>query len=520
MPKVTKIYGPPGTGKTTTLISILKTVLASGVLPTRVAYITHTKAACEEVKSRVYDQLGVSKTDMKWFRTIHSLCCGMTSITYNDIWSYRDAKQFHKDTGYYIKGNFDVEALEEFGVEDEGYDVVLFADQLAKSQCKPLSEIIPMMPVSSKLQDPHEFLDTYEEWKNDNGKKDFTDMLLEYNLGPYEPGDVDVVIVDEAQDLSKLQWQIVEKYACEANELYIAGDDDQSIYKFLGADEYGFLNHEADETRVLTHSYRCPYVVGTRATSIIRGIEHRQDKEVEWKNSASEVHVHNNDAMFLPWWEWASGEYDMPGEDPFTCMVLTRHRRQMYEVHKMLNKMKIPHTVGGKSMATSPMGKTIRTYLELVKDIERHRPAVVGQMLEAIGDKAQARKVRDLGVKDRKITLGKEDINIPDVDDWPSLFTNKRNELAQVFALRQQINEFGLEIIGPEPRIDISTYHASKGREADHVVLYTDCYKSTWDEQQTNPDSEIRLAYVGITRTKGSVTILPPRTMMYLTALV
>jgi hypothetical protein len=468
----------------------------------------------------VYDQLGVSKADMKWFRTIHSLCCGTTKITYNDIWSYKDARQFQTDTGYYIKGNFDVEALEEFGVEDEGYDVVLFADQLSKSQCKPLSEIIPMMPPSPKLQEPHEFLDTYEAWKNNNGKKDFTDMLLEYRDGDYGPGDVDVVIVDEAQDLSKLQWQIVEKYSAEANELYIAGDDDQSIYKFLGADEYGFLDHEADETRVLTHSYRCPYAVGKRATSIIRGIEQRQDKEVEWKDAYAEVGVHNNDPMFLPWRDWASGEYDVEGQPPFTCMVLTRHRRQMYEVRKMLNKMKIPHTVGGKSMATSTMGLMIRVYLELVKDTMRFRPAVVGRMLEAIGDKTQARKVRDLGVKDRTITLGREDITIPYVDDWPSLFTTKKHELAQIFALRQQLNEFGLNIIGPKPRIDISTYHASKGREADHVVLYTDCYKSTWDEQQSNPDSEIRLAYVGITRTKGSVTIIPPRTMMYLTALV
>jgi len=512
MPKVIKIYGPPGTGKTTTLISILKTVLESGVLPTRVAYITHTKAACEEVKSRVFEQLGISKKEMKWFRTIHSLCCGMTQITYNDIWGYKDAQDFKRDTGYYIKGNFDVEALEEFGVEDEGYDVVLFADQLAKSQCKDLAEIVPMMPPSAKLLNPHEFLDTYDAWKNENGKKDFTDMLLEYRDGQYDPGEVDVVIVDEAQDLSKLQWQIVEKYAANADELYIAGDDDQSIYKFLGADEYGFLDHEADETRVLTHSYRCPHVVGTRATSIIRNIEQRQDKEVDWKDAEAEVQVYNNDPMFLPWADWASGES--------TCMVLTRHRRQMYDVRKMLNKMKIPHTVGGKSMATSPMGKMIRVYLELIHDTMRFRPSVVGQMLEAIGDKTQARKIRDLGVKDRKITLSREDIVIPYVDDWPSLFTDKRHELAQILVLRQQINEFGLGIIGPMPNIDISTYHSSKGREADHVVLYTDCYKSTWDEQQDNPDSEIRLAYVGITRSKGSVTIITPRTMMYLTALV
>jgi len=448
---------------------------------------------------------------MKWFRTIHSLCCGMLHIHYNDIWGKSDPDRFREDTGYYIKGGFDVEALEEFSTEDEGYDIVIFADQLAKSQCKPLSEIIPLMPPSPKLVDPLPFLDTYHGWKKEHGKIDFTDMLVMYD-DEGEPGDVDVVIVDEAQDLSSLQWKIVDRFSKDAETMYIAGDDDQSIYKFLGADEFGFLDYEADEDIVLTHSYRCPAVIGERATKVIKKIERRKDKTVTWQEKDGEVKVHNMDEMFLPWKDWAAGEASV--------MVLTRHRRQMYEVRKMLNKMKIPHTINGSSMATSHMGKMIRVYLELVKKTMAFRPSVVGQMLEAIGDKDQARTVRDLGVKNRTLTLTREDIIIPYTDSWPMLFSKRKWELAQINALRQQINEFGLEIIGPLPNIDIGTYHGSKGREAEHVVLFTDCYAATWAEQQINPDSETRLAYVGLTRSKKTVTIIPPRTLTYLQALV
>ena len=162
MPKVIKIYGPPGTGKTTTLISTLKSVLASGIPLTREAYITHTKAACEEVKTRVSEQLGVTKADMKWFRTIHSACCGMCKIGFNDIWGTKDADLFNEETGFYIRGSFDVEALEEYNeAQDEGYDIVLFADQLSKARMEPLADVVRDLPPSSKLADPRAFLDAY-----------------------------------------------------------------------------------------------------------------------------------------------------------------------------------------------------------------------------------------------------------------------------------------------------------------------------------------------------------------------
>lgn len=516
MPKVIKIYGPPGTGKTTTLISTLKSVLASGTPLTRVAYITHTKAACEEVKQRVIKDLeGVVKKDMKWFRTIHSMCCGMCRIGFNDIWTGKDADTFNEETGLYIRGSFDIEALEEYNeAQDEGYDIVLFADQLAKARMEPLSDVIRELPPSSKLVDPRVFLDQYEAFKKTAGKKDFTDMLLEYHGGGYPPGDVDVVIVDEAQDLSKLQWEIVNMFAADADELHLAGDDDQSIYKFLGADEFGFLDHPADETNVLTFSYRVPQSIGEAATSIIKGVKRRKEKEVQWQDEPGEIKRYALDDHFLPWKEWAKGDEKV--------MVLTRHRRQMYDVRQMLNEMQIPHTVKGKSMANSKMGLMIRIYLELREGLRDFRPAVVAQMLKATGHYSQAKIIADRGVADRKLLLTRDDLPFVNWDraNWATLFTDKKWELRQIEVLRRQLNEYGLDVISSTPpNIDVSTYHGSKGREAHHVILYTDCYQATWDEQERNPDSETRLAYVGLTRAMKSVTIIVPQTLMYLRAL-
>src|SRR6056300_1477795 len=100
--KTTKIYGPPGTGKTTYLIETLKKLLASGLYPTQVAYLSHTNAAAEEVKSRLHAlnaSWNVSK-DFPWFRTIHSACCRLTGINASEICTTATLKDFGQKYGY------------------------------------------------------------------------------------------------------------------------------------------------------------------------------------------------------------------------------------------------------------------------------------------------------------------------------------------------------------------------------------------------------------------------------------
>ena len=520
MPKVIKIYGPPGTGKTTTLISTLKSVLASGTPPIRVAYITHTKAACEEVKQRVADQLGLPLRDMKWFRTIHSMCCGMAGIGFYDTMGYRDVATFSRDTGYYISGAMGATMMEEVRPSlDDGYDVVLVADQLAKAQFKKIEDVISELPPSPKLVNPHDFLNVYQEWKTENGKKDFTDMLLEYYEGNYPAGDVDVVIVDEAQDLSALQWRIVQKFSATAKELHVAGDDDQSVYKFLGSDEFGFLDYPADEERVLTFSHRVPSDIGRFATKVIRKIDRRKDKEVEWQEFAGDIKRHQLDPDFLPWKKWAQGDCV---DD--SVMVLTRHRKQMYDLKKMLDKVNVPAMVNGSDIAIEPIAQSIKVYLEMKKMGARFRPTDVGKMLADMGLRDDAKRVRAIGAKNRASMIGLEDLShlsIWTTDRWEPLFAKDRTAVQiQVEALRRRINQDGLEVIGVKPTINLSTYHGSKGREAKHIVLFTDCYGATWEEQERNPDTEIRLAYVGLTRAQKTVTIVAPQTNMWMRALV
>ena len=69
----------------------------------------------------------------------------------------------------------------------------------------------------------------------------FNDVLADY-ITKCQPLDIDLAIIDEAQDLSPLQWEMVEHMTAKCPEIYYAGDDDQAIYSWAGADVNHFLN--------------------------------------------------------------------------------------------------------------------------------------------------------------------------------------------------------------------------------------------------------------------------------------
>ena len=94
------------------------------------------------------------------------------------------------------------------------------------------------------------------DYKKERNKYDMTDMIVDFNKKHYDlMPDFDVVIVDEAQDLSWLQWKMVERVLTKAKRVYIAGDDDQAIYRWAGARPEFLMNMDGTRT-ILNKSYR------------------------------------------------------------------------------------------------------------------------------------------------------------------------------------------------------------------------------------------------------------------------
>ena len=82
-------------------------------------------------------------------------------------------------------------------------------------------------------------------------------MLLEFNLRPDIWPEIEVLIVDEAQDLSLVQWNVIKNLTSKCKRAYIAGDDDQAIFKWAGADVNTFQSYPGDSI-ILNKSFRIP----------------------------------------------------------------------------------------------------------------------------------------------------------------------------------------------------------------------------------------------------------------------
>ena len=103
-------------------------------------------------------------------------------------------------------------------------------------------------------------------------------MLLEFNLRSETWPEIEVLIVDEAQDLSLVQWNVITNLISKCKRAYIAGDDDQAIFKWAGADVNTFQSYPGDSI-ILNKSYRIPQSHHFVASKIVRNIKDRVEKE-------------------------------------------------------------------------------------------------------------------------------------------------------------------------------------------------------------------------------------------------
>ena len=277
-PIITKIYGPPGTGKTTTLINLVMGYVDKGVSPTQIGYFAFTNFSTKVAKERIvqafpnYDL----NSDFAGFRTLHSLAY-QTLPTNIEILNREQAVAFDKD--------FRIETVmmeedDQSSVVYRAKHVVVDAAAVARSRLISFEKHLNNLPLGdsyrlnrwlgypakqcSRAIYPNdipkiiEFNSNFEEYKKQLKVIDYTSILeLAIERHSSVP-DFDVVFIDEAQDLSKLQWRFVEKLFPKAKAVYIAGDDDQAICESFGADPVTFVKYPSAEEQVLTQSYRVP----------------------------------------------------------------------------------------------------------------------------------------------------------------------------------------------------------------------------------------------------------------------
>jgi superfamily I DNA/RNA helicase len=455
-----------------------------GVPLPEIAYLSFSKSAAEVIRER----MNASEQDVRWFRTLHGASVKQFAMG-SSIIGWRDYAAFSKETGMRV-------TPEEYEQDSLNFNITLHAWNLSKTTLRPLREVVRELPDHPNLAAARlgAFTEAWEAYKKRVGRFDFMDMLTKFR-DEGTPLPVRRVFLDEAQDLSPLQWQVFEIMARDAEQIDMAGDDDQAIYPFIGASEYGFLDHPCDDEHVIERSWRVPEAIGARADEIIRRVAHRKQKNVIWKPEPGRVTRYNLDSVNLPWRKWQR-EFER-------IMVLCRHRKGAEKFSEGLRLSGVAHSLHGETMNTWPEAKLLHSAYSLA-DGKGITPRAATLLCEALG------KPTDLY---RAMTRREKVTEIPGVDaksvDWLRDFSVGKRARSRFASLLRLVKHDGYEKLASDPAIVVSTMHAAKGKEADLVVIVPDCTAIV--KRNIASPAEIRLAYVALTRAKREVAILVPR---------
>ena len=235
----TIILGPPGTGKTTTLLNLVDEFIQDGVRPKQIGYFSFTKKAATEAATRAAEKFGLDiDNDLAFFRTLHSYAFNQLGMTKEKMLGPDDYKEFGEKCGIPIKVAKFSDSDGTFNSDNEYLTII----NTAAVKRMDLLEYYDSRQNILDIERNTLFLlaEELNRFKKEKGLKDFNDLLEDF-IKKEKTNSFKVLFIDEAQDLSLLQWEMVRKIWGNAEKTYIAGDDDQAIFKWAGADVDHFI---------------------------------------------------------------------------------------------------------------------------------------------------------------------------------------------------------------------------------------------------------------------------------------
>ena len=219
----TIILGPPGTGKTTTLLNLVDQFIQDGIRPKQIGYFSFTKKAATEAATRAADKFGLDiENDLAFFRTLHSYAFNQLGMTKEKMMGPEDYKEFGEKCGIPIKTAKFSDSDGTFNSDNEYLTII----NTAAVKRMDLLEYYDSRQNILDIERNTLFLLAKElkRFKQEKGLKDFNDLLEDF-LTKENHNKFRVLFIDEAQDLSLLQWEMVRKIWNKAEKTYIAGDD-------------------------------------------------------------------------------------------------------------------------------------------------------------------------------------------------------------------------------------------------------------------------------------------------------
>ena len=423
-----------GSGKTTVLVNRIAYMISEKhIRPWNILAITFTNKAAREMKDRIERLLGDTAKDM-WIGTFHSVCVRILRSCIDLLGYSRDFVIYDTaDTKTVMK-----ECLRELDIDEKSFPVrnVLSIISNAKNDLMDAATFENVYKSDYRMSIIAKIYYRYQTKLRKNNAVDFDDIILNTVKILSENPDVlskyqdkfQYILVDEYQDTNNSQYLLINLLAQANRNLCVVGDDDQSIYKFRGANIGNILNFEDDYSDVqkitLDQNYRSTQNILDAANSVISNNKGRMGKSLWTSNGdGNKVFVYTgtneyDEARYIA--RQIKKHFDEQGSFS-DCAILYRTNAQSRVIEEMLMRESVPYKVlSGLRFYDRKEIKDIIAYLRVVynpnDDVSLAR--IINEPKRKIGN-ATLEKARNIA-REKETSL--YDL-ISHADDYPEFKT-------------------------------------------------------------------------------------------------
>jgi DNA helicase-2/ATP-dependent DNA helicase PcrA len=566
--RVTRLFGGPGSGKTTELLDRVEDLLdQDGVGVNDILLVSYTRAAANEVRERLAERRDLNPQSLQGtVCTMHAKAYELLDLSRNDVVGESDKKEFCEDFGIEFEDEYSGAGRRTARSTTLGNKIIATSQWLQRTRrdvadwydvpfqwneeevrlppdIDPKSQegnkYTPTWPSDDDRLDVPEAIRAWRSYKGDEELVGFADMLERVKQRSLLPN-VDYLVIDEFQDITSLQYDVYEEWKPHMKQVLIAGDDDQVVYAWQGADPRLLLDESGNDV-ILDTSHRLPSEILEVVQQQVHHIEERQEKNLSPRKQGGTVEQIDSPSML----ELVRNVRYTVEEHEGTLMILFRARYQMFRFIDEFIDEGIPF----KCLTDQRMWTDrLQQYVEAVEKVDAEEPITglqARRLADMLQDSAFGTNERDElfdAIDERKEQESTDDLAEIEVEtDFVTDFAPFMPGPASAADMVRKVTSFQKNSMRAyfkgdydgmaADRVRIGTIHSAKGREADHVFVATDLtekvveqmaatvdeadvpdeideFTSTTDPVPTLTDNERRVFYVGMSRARERLVIM------------